>query len=475
MASSPLEARRARLLTGPVAPTLFALSWPMAVGLFAVIAINVTDTFYLGRLGPDQLSAIGYCFPVIFGLSAVSVGMGNGAAAVVSRALGAGEADRARMLTANTGLFVLLCAVLLAGLMLVASDTVFSSWLGTPDRLMVHVRAYMHVWYLGLPFLILPIVLNGLVRASGETFVPSALMVLAAAINAGLSPLLVFGLAGLPAMGMAGAAWATIAARGVIAAMAVAYLWRQDLIAVNAKVLRGFPACVREVLGYGGPAFLAQLASPVGTGVVTRLLSEEGPEVVGAFAVGARMEALALIPLFALQSGVAPLIGQNVGAGRLDRLRRTERVLAGFALGWGVLVGAALFASGGDLGALFTDDPAIAALTDHYLEVTCWGYVGAGMLFLAIGVFNPLGYPNLAMALNVSRYLVLYAGLAAVAASGVVPWFSGVGGIFAAAPVSFALAGLLSAGLVHVLLDHPRRTGAPRAPAGPRPIPRASV
>ena len=474
MALSTREERRERLLTGPVAPVLFSLSWPVTVGLFAVIAINVTDTFYIGRLGPDQLTAIGYCFPVIFGLAAVSIGMGNGASAVVSRALGAGEDARARMLTTNTGLFVFGAAVLLAALMLAVSDAVFTRLLGVPEALMVHVRSYMTVWYLGLPLLILPIVLNRLVRASGESLVPSVLMIAAAIINAAASPLLVFGMFGLPELGMAGAAWATILARGIVAALAVAYLARQELIALEWSALRGFGGCVREVMSYGGPAFLAQLASPIGTGIVTRLLSDQGPETVGAFAVGARMEALALIPFFATQSGVAPLIGQNVGAGRIDRLRRTERALGAFAVGWGVLVGAALFAFGEDLGGLFTRDPAIAALTDHYLEVTAWGYVGAGLLFLAIGVFNPLGYPNLAMGLNVTRYLLLYAGLAALAASGALPWFSGTTGIFAAAPVSFTVAGVLSGGLVHALLDRPKRTVAPTAPSGVRPIGRAT-
>nr|WP_051881583.1 MATE family efflux transporter [Parvularcula oceani] len=469
MASSTLVAsRRARLLDGPVAPVLFSLSWPMTVGLFAVIAINVTDTFYIGRLGTEELAAIGYCFPVIFGMSAIAIGVGNGATSVVSRALGAGQEKRARMLTTNTLLFVLIWSLVLAGAMYALSEEVFSL-LALPARLQPHVDEYMDVWYAGLPFLIVPIVLNGLIRASGEAIVPSVLMVLAAAINAIVSPLLIFGLLGLPALGMAGAAWATVGARGLIAALCVVYLLREDLMEISRETFAGFFGCVADVARFGAPAFLAQLVSPVSGAIITRILSEQGAETVAAYAVGARIESLALIPFFALQSGIAPFIGQNVGAARTPRLRRAEMTAIVFALGWGLLAGLILFGFGGSLGGLFTADPAIAALTDRYLGLVGFGLFGAGLVIVSTGVFNPLGYPNLAMVLSVLRYLVLYAGLAALAHAGAFPFFSEVTGIFLAAPVSYVLAGLTAFTLVHLLIERPKRAMVPPA-EGPRPI-----
>jgi putative MATE family efflux protein len=475
MDDSLTERRRARLLEAPIPGVLFQLSWPLTVGLFAVVAINVTDTFYVGRLGADPLAAIGYCFPVIFGMSAIAIGVGNGATSVVARALGAGEARRARMLTANASIFVTGFACLLSGLMFWLSDEVFAA-LGAPPRLMPYIDAYMDVWYGGLPLLILPIVLNGLVRAAGEAVVPSVLMVVAAVLNAALSPVLVFGLLGAPAIGMAGAAWATVIARALITALALAYLFRERLIEVSRETLAGFWTCVRDITGYGLPAFLAQLIAPVSGALIVRFLSSEGADTVAAYAVGARIESLAIIPFYALQSGISPFVGQNVGAQRFGRLRGAERSVIVFSLVWGAVAGLILYAFGGAIGGAFTDDPAVAALTDRYLGLVAFGLWGAGLLIVSVGILNPLGYPNLAMTLNWLRYLVLYAGLAGLAVAGLSP-VAGVTGVFAAAPASYVASGLLALFLIHRLIEKPKRTEArgAKAPAASAPKPPAAL
>jgi putative MATE family efflux protein len=473
--SFDLGERRERLLTQPVARVLFDLSWPMTLGLFSVIVINVTDTFYIGRLGSDELSAIGFCFPVIFGMSAISIGMGNGGAAIVSRAIGAGREGEAKRLIASTLLFVAAFAVVLALVMLQISDWVFLG-LGAPERLLPYINSFMTVWYWGLPLLVLPIVLNGLIRAAGEAKVPSVLMVLAAVINAVSSPFIIFGLLGAPALGMTGAALSTVFARLIITGLAFRWLERAGLITFRAEALRDFFPCIAQVLRYGAPAFAAQLVSPIGTATVTRLLSEAGPDAVAGFAVGSRIEALAIIPFFALQTGITPFIGQNVGAGEDPRLARAERSYWAFAALWGAAAALLMFAFGEDLGFLFTENPAIAAITDHYLEAIGLGIWGAGLLIVSIGIFNPLGYPNVALGMNALRFVVLYAGLATllVTFAGMDP----VHAVFRAAWISFAGAGIAAAIFVHFLLRRPNRKDLGQAaPTGlklSRPQPQAA-
>ncbi|NNU15122.1 MATE family efflux transporter [Parvularcula sp. ZS-1/3] len=462
--SFQLEERRTRLLEAPVPKVLFDLSWPMTLGLFSVIAINVTDTFYIGQLGGQELAAIGFCFPVIFGMSAIAIGMGNGGAAVVSRAIGAGREGQARSLISSTLIFVTLFAIVLALIMLQVSDTVFLA-LGAPRELLQYINQFMTIWYIGLPLLVAPIVLNGLIRATGEAKVPSVLMVLAAVINAVISPFIIFGLFGLPALGMSGAAIATVTARLVITVMAIMWLFRESLIEVSASALKTFLPCTLQVLRYGAPAFFAQLSSPIAGAIVTRIIAESGPDAVAGFAVGARIEALVLIPFFALQTGVTPFIGQNVGADNTARLRQAEGSIWAFAGLWGAVGAAILFCFGGSLSGLFTDNPAIAATGDAYLEAIAFGLWGAGLLAVSIGVFNPLGYPNLALAANALRYVGFYAGgaLVAVTAFGV----SGQDAVFFAASLSYIGAGLAAAFLVRLLLERPNRKdlGPVSAPA----------
>lgn len=450
--------KRQRILAGPVGRVLFTLSWPMSLGLFSVIAFNVIDTLYIGQLGPGPLAAMGFCFPVIFSLSAVAIGMGNGATSVVARALGRGDNERAKALIANTVLFVVGSSVMLTLTMFLIGDAVFSL-LGVPDALRVHVNSYMHVWYLGLPFLIMPIVLNGMIRATGEALTPSILMVVAAAINAAASPLLVFGLFGFPEMGMAGAAWATILARLVIAVLCVRYLLRARLIALSPAAFSGFFSCIREIARFGAPAFLAQLGSPVGMGIITRLLATEGPDTVAAFTVATRIETLTLVPFFALQSGIGPFIGQNVGAGKPQRLLRARRSILLFAAGWGLAGAFIIGAFGGDIASWFTQEDDIRHLTDDLLEAMALGLWGAGLMVAAVGVLNPLGYPSVGMGVAALRHLGLFAGgsvlLVALAVT------SPLGAVFIMAPLSYVIAGCIGFALTAQRLRHVSPATAP--------------
>lgn len=452
--NAKLSERRSRLLTQPVTKVLFDLSWPMTLGLFSVIAINVTDTFYIGRLGGEELAAIGFCFPVIFGMSAIAIGMSNGGAAVVSRAIGAGQERRSQALITSTLLFTSAFALLLAVLMLQVSDSVFLA-LGAPEALLFYINQFMTVWYWGLPLLVTPIVMNGLMRSTGEAKVPSLLMVLAAIINAAISPVIIFGFFGFPALGMAGAAISTLAARAVIIVLGIIWLVRGRLITVSAETIRTFIPCIAQVLKYGAPAFLAQLASPIGSAVATRLLANAGPEAVAGFAVGARIEALILIPFFALQTGITPFVGQNVGAQADTRLRLAERDVWRFSLLWGGFGAFLLFAFGGTMTGAFTNDPGIIATSDAYLEAIATGLWGAGLLIAAVGIFNPLGYPNLALGANALRFVGLYAGLALLGV-GVLGW-SAERSVFTAAALSFILSGLIAAFLVNRLMGRPNR------------------
>ena len=460
---------QARLTRGPVGWTLWRLSWPMTMGLFSIIAFNIVDTFYIGMLGADQLAAIGFCFPVIFFMGAFAIGLGFGAQSVVSRAIGEGNMPRARRLTANTMTLVIGYSLFMTVLMQVISDPIFRL-LGTPDALMPYVNQYMDVWYRGLIFLVSPIVANSLIRANGEALIPSIMMVVAAFINAVISPVLVFGWLGFPELGMAGAAWATIAARFTIVVAAVYYLgFHEKVMEVSWRSVQALPRHVGSILRFSVPATIAQLVSPLATAAIVRMLAEYGQDAVAGFTVGSRIETLMLIPFFALQQGVGPFIGQNVGANKPERLEQAERWIWRFAVFWGVLAMIVLACFGGDIGRLFSDHQAIIARTDQFLMLTGIGFVFAGLFYAGLGVLNPLGHPNLAAMMSAVRFLIVYVGAAYVLSRGLIPGIDGPTGVFVAAPLSWLIAGALAAWLINSRLPH----GTKEGPEGERTSARA--
>ncbi len=453
MRGSSVQKDSAQLTKGPVGPILWRVSWPMSMGLFSIIAFNIVDTFYIGQLGADQLAAMGFCFPVIFIMGSLSMGLSNGGLSVVSRAIGEGNPDRARRLVTNTIVLVSLLSFVLMGMMYWLSDEVFAL-LRTPDNLMPYVHQYMNVWYAGLLFLITPIAANTLIRANGEALVPSIMMVVAAVINAVLSPLMIFGMAGFPELGMAGAAYATIIARGTILVVAIYYLGiRHRMMELSWRAVQALPRHIRSILRFAAPAALAQMVAPFSTAIVVILLAGYGQNAVAGFTVGARIETFMLIPFFALQTGVSPFVGQNVGARLPTRLAEAEGWIWKFALFWGLISMILLMSFGGAIGSWFTDDPEIIAFTDQYLFVVSFGYILAGVFQAGIGVLNPLGFPLLGAGLSVFRYIALYAGLAWLLSSGMIfPALAGPEGVFIAAAAAWIIAGLVAGLFIHRLL-----------------------
>ncbi|RMF83839.1 MAG: MATE family efflux transporter, partial [Nitrospirae bacterium] len=203
---------RARLVEGAVGRTLAGLALPMVVGLFAVIAFNVADAYFIARLGTAPLAAVGFTFPVALVVGSLGIGLGTGTASALSRAIGEGDGGRVRRLATDAIVLALGVALAICLLGLATLEPLFRL-LGAPDALLPRIREYMAIWYLGAPFLIVPMVGNNAIRATGDARVPSAIMVSAALLNVVLDPLLIFGLAGLPRLGLRGAAIATVAAR----------------------------------------------------------------------------------------------------------------------------------------------------------------------------------------------------------------------------------------------------------------------
>ena len=458
--------RAARLTRGHVGLTLFRQSWPMTVGLIATIGISIADTIYVGQLGPQQLAAMGFCFPVIFSVSAISVGLGTGAASLVGRAIGAGEHARVRDISTNALLLATLLVACVSAVGRMTIDPLFLL-LGAPDDLLPYIEEYMSIWYLGIVFFAMPIVANGIIRATGDAIAPSIVMIAMAVLAASLSPVLVFGLFGMPRMEMAGAATANMIARGC-ASLAVLWLlhYRERLIDWSLNVFRTFFRDAAGLLAYGAPATAAQAIAPLSTAFLTHLLAAYGSDTVAAFAVGARVEALFLIPFWALQMGINPFIGQNIGAQQFHRVRDGVKWVWGFAVAWGLLAFAVLGTFGETVASVFTDRADIAALAAHYLALVTAGFVGAGAMLSAVAMFNPLGKPLLATAVIGLRFIGLYLPLGLVFAQ-----YGGAEGVFAAACGSYLLAGAISIFLLRRAINALPAGSAATAPAPRDPPP----
>ena len=166
--SSRQPSVRKRMTEGPVGPSLIRLAVPMIFGLVSIMLFNLVDTFYISLIGVRELVAISFTFPVTFTLMSFSFGIGIGAAAVISRAIGEGDQHRVQRLTTDSLLLVALIIICVAGLSFFALDSIFTL-MGASTESLPLIKQYMIPWLSGVVFVVIPIVGNSAIRATGDT------------------------------------------------------------------------------------------------------------------------------------------------------------------------------------------------------------------------------------------------------------------------------------------------------------------
>jgi putative MATE family efflux protein len=420
--------RSASLTQGPVAATLLRLSAPMVIGLFSVIAFNLADTFFVARLGPDALAAMSFTFPVVLLLMGVAMGLGTGTTSVLSRAIGAGDGTRVRRLASDSLVLAFVCVLLLAGVGMLTVDSLFTL-LGAPPAILPLIRDYMMVWYPGMVFLVVPMVANAGIRASGDTRMPALIMVGATLSNVLLDPLLIFGLWGFPRLELQGAAIATVIARAgtMVAALAILH-YRDRLLDFRPPRLGAVWDSWKEVGHIALPATATNVAEPIALGLVTRLVSSYGAEAVAAWGAGSRLAAFTLIPVFALGSGLVPFVGQNWGAGLVDRVRQARRYGFIFAFVWGLVAWAVLFAAAEPLARLFSHEAAVVELLVDFMRILPLGFALYGIFSVSEETLNAVGMP-LAATLQTLVHMFLFYIPLAYAGSYLWDWLGIMGGL----------------------------------------------
>jgi putative MATE family efflux protein len=427
----------ARLVDGPVTAHLVSMTVPMIWAVLAIMLFNATDTWFVAQLGAQPLAAMSFTFPVVMVMTSLGIGMMAGTSSVLARAIGRGDEGRVRRLTTDALAFSALISLALSAVGILTLKPLFTL-LGASEQLLPLISDYMLVWYAGLVAVIAPMAGMGAVRATGDSRFQSLLLIVASAVNLILDPLLIFGLLGFPRLELQGAAVATIAARATtIAAGFWALHYKHRMMSFDwprpKEVLRSWGS----VLHVGLPAAGTNVIIPASTAVVVAIIAGFGHEAVAGFGAASRIEALSLVVFFAMSAVIGPFVGQNLGAGKTDRIVEANRRCAVFCLLFGLSVAAILALFARPLIMLFSDDARVLEVGAAYLRIVPLSYGAAGIVMVANAAFNGIGRPFPAVTVSTLRMVVLYLPLAWVGAR----LFS-VFGIFAAAAVSNILAGI---------------------------------
>jgi len=426
----------------------------MVWGLFSIIGVNLADSYFVGQLGSRELSAIGFTAPVVMVLGTLILGIGSGTASALALALGKRNHSKIKRLATDSLLLALIIVSFLVGVGLLTIHPFFQ-FLGAPNDVLPLIEDYMSVWYVAMIFLVVPMVSNSILRASGETRVPGLIMGFTAFLNLILDPVLIFGLGGLPALGVKGAAIATLLARiaATIPALYILHV-REQILDLSIPLPGEVFASFREILYVGIPAAGSSMIQPITGIIITKILSGFGKESVAAFGLVQRMESFSLIIVIALASGLGPFVGQNWGAREPGRVREAIIASMKFCLGWGLFSAALLGIFSGPLTRIFSEDIEIRLVAVLYLVMVPWSYCFESLRLIATATLNAMRKPLPATALMALRMFGLYVPLALFLSSRY-----GVAGVFWATVIANVSVGTLSLLYLWYVLRNPHPSG----------------
>ncbi len=440
------------LIEGPVLNQLLSLTWPSIGGFLSMIIFNMTDTYFVSLMGTEALAAMGFTFPVVMVIGSASTGISMGAASVISRAMGQGDHYHMKRTATDGVLLSVLFVTIVSAAGLLTMDPLFR-FLGAEGESLKLVKDYMFIWYIGAVTVTMPAISDSCLRAVGDMMRPFIVMTVCALLNVVLDPILIFGYFGVPAMGIRGAALATLISRfaGMVTTLSFLH-FHAGLVDFSIPKFREVRESWSRILHVGIPATMTQLLLPLSRSFLTKMAAASGGTVaVAAMAAGSRIEGFIQMLIVAYSLALIPMVGQNWGAGRMDRILSIRRISLRFALVYGALVFVVFLFIAEPVARLFSSETMVVKGTAYYLKLMALSAAGLGYMTFMNQSLNSAGKPYASARLNLITYIVILLPLAWV---GSTLW--DFKGIVIALALTQVLGALWAHGEAMYVFRHPR-------------------
>ena len=363
---------------------------PMLIGAVFQQMYNMVDSIVVGRfVGPNALAAVGTSFPIIFLLISMVMGLTVGSGVIISQFFGAKQHDQLRRAVSTAFIFQGVAAIVLSSVGMLLSRPLLQL-LRTPPEIINDAAAYMQIYLCGLIFLFAYNSFAGFLRSLGDSKTPLYFLIISTLINIGLDVYFVAVLG----WGVRGVAWATLIAQGVSSALCAIYIYyRVALLRLGRDQWIFDPAIFRTMLRIGIPSAIQQSVASMGFMAVQSLINSFGGATMAANTAAARLDSFAMMPLMNLGMAVSTFTGQNIGANRLDRVRKgllvTLSLVALCALTMSVLV----YTFGPQLIQVFinAEEADVISRGVEYLRIVAMFYILFGIMSTFNGVLRGAG------------------------------------------------------------------------------------
>jgi putative MATE family efflux protein len=390
--------RQKLFLEGPIGRALVRLAIPIVLGNVLQTGYQLTDAFWVGRLGAAAVAAVSVSFPVTFLVIALGAGLAMAAATLSAQYMGAGRPDMVNHVAAQTMMMVAVTSVFLgaAGYLLAPY---LLALLGVAPDVYSGALGFMRVSFVGIIFVFLYAMFQALMRGVGQTRVPLLIVLGTVTLNFILDQLFIFGWGPLPAHGVMGAALATLVTQALAAALGIAIFLRgRHGIQLAWRGLRPDLPYIKRAFFLGLPGSIELSARGMGPMVMSFLAASFGTLTIAAYGVGTNVLQFLTIPAMGLSMAVSTLVGQNMGAGNIERATRVTVLGAAASFVLLSLAGILAFLFAPAIVAFFVpEDPQVITQGAGFIRIMSLAWGGIGLQLCIVAAFRASGNMLMAM------------------------------------------------------------------------------
>ncbi|HNS31945.1 MAG TPA: MATE family efflux transporter [bacterium] len=388
--------------------SLVNLSLPIIAANVLHSAYQLTDAFWVGRLGAAAIAAISISFPVLFLCASLGGGFAMAGTILVSQYMGKNDLKAVDYISAQTLFMVFMISLVIANIGYLFTPF-FISFMGADPEVLTGAISYLKISFAGMIFVFTFMVFQSLMRGVGDVKTPMYIVLGTVLLNFFLDPLFIFGYKAFPPLGVAGAAFATITTQGLAAVVGIFLLLKgRRQIHIDLKDIKPDFPLVRKMFNLGFPASMEQSTVAIGMTALTFLVASFGTVILAAYGIVGRISSFVIIPTIGLSMATSTLVGQNIGAEKTKRASRIVKLAASISFIVLTAVGIAMFFSASFLSVLFAPgETETVRIASQFIRITALTFGFVGIYHVLNGAFIGSGNTMISMILSVITLWIL--------------------------------------------------------------------
>ena len=392
----------------PVNKLLITMSLPMIISMLVQALYNTVDSVFVAQINEAALTSVSMAFPMQNLMIAVAAGTGTGVNALLSKSLGEKNQKMVNA-SANTGVFLAFCSYIVFALIGIFLSEIFFALQIKDAQIIEYGKEYLFVICVFSFGIFGQIITERMLQSTGKTIFTMFTQGAGAVINIILDPILIFGLFGMPALGVTGAAVATVIGQIIAAILGFVFnaKFNKEIKLSMRGILKPDTSVIGKIYNVGIPSIIMQSITSVMTFGINKILGTFSSTAVAVFGVYYKLNSFIFMPVFGMNNGLVPILSYNYGARKPDRIKKTIRLGMTYAISI-MAVGMLIFELfPAQLLGIFDASEDMIAIGCAALRIIASSFVVAGFCIICSTVFQAIGNPVHSLIMSVCRQLVV--------------------------------------------------------------------